>query len=575
MVSSVSAHLHPASEQVRRVTHAVERAALAQLIAPARWGLGGALLLGVMASAAGMQRGIPLLWTLLVPLLGTLLSGVSLFLAARIVHRAVARSVLLNGLTPSLGHCARDFMAAVTLSGGTAVALGWSIEFFAQGSLDGPKVRFLVLLALVAAGFTCALLSRAATSSALTSHVASPSAPLAPHGGSLATLVGSSFHYPLSVLCVWSLLAMLSHLAFLPPHAGTVASAVADDRILYLPLLQLLGLFAVGFGACAVRVSEGEAPRWGWMRAGLVAWALLVIGCWSFSSQLPPALVRSTPACMSGFFVLLPVFVSTQPTIDGRAARALSNGVGFLVLLTVLVTGCARLSFLQLSPSEISGVLGAGAIAALPLGVVWLFANSVDVTRRGIASLAFVDLPTAGVEHRGGQLLGLVPGLGLLIAVATLQARFELPQGGSLLELGLSIACGAAGAALANYLLETNCAPFQKRLGALVTSPPHPTDAVLDLEAANKVCEAAISSRTWLWVLTVTAPAAFVLMSRLAFGQGSWVALGLALGACIFGAGHAWSTHHTPSDVLRMTGMTSLSSCLLQFLLIFLMMSSF
>lgn len=324
-----------------------------------------------------------------------------------------------------------------------------------------------------------------------------------------------------------------------------------------------------------MRVSEDESPRSGWVRAGLVTWALLVIGCWSFSSQLPPALARTTPMCMSGFLVLLPAFVSTQPTVDERAPRPLGRAVGFLALLTILVLCCARLTVSQLSAAELSTALGAGAAAALPLATVWLLANSVEATRRSIATLAFVDLPPPVLEQRGGQLLGLVPGLGLLIAVASLQTRLEFPQGGSPLELGLSIACGAASAALANYLLETNCARFQKRLGALITPLANLAEASLDLEAANKVCEAAISSKTWMWVLTVTAPAVAVLASRLALGDSSWTALGLALGACVFGVGHAWSTHHTPSDARRMTGMTSLSSCLLQFLLIFLVMSSF
>jgi hypothetical protein len=578
VLSSVSAHLHPAPEQVRRVTHAVERAAWVQLVSPARWGMAGACVLGIAASIVGAREGIPLLWTCLVPVLAALLSGASLFLATRMVHRGISSSVALDGRPPNLPHCAREFMAAVLLTGGTSVGLGWLIEILAASSLDAQKTRFLVLLGLLGAGSVCALCARAATSSAITSQGATESAPVDPHGGSLAMLVGSSFHFPLLVLSVWSLLAMLGHFAFLPPVTAVAADSSAStgasslDRMLYSPLLQLLGLFAVAFGAWAARVSEGEALRFGWMRAGLVTWALLLIGCWSFSSQLPPAVAYSTPACMSGLLLLLPVFTRTPPLLT---RPALGNAVGFLALLTVFVLCAPQLRFVQLSVADLGTILGAAAAAILPLAVVQLFATSVEATRRSIASLAFVQLPSPAIEQRGTQLLGVVPGLGLLLALVSLQTQLKLPAGGTALALGLSVASGAAVAAFGSSLLSSNCIGFQRRLSALINPHAGADDAALDLEAANKICQEAISSQVWLWALILVAPSSLLLLSRWVLDDSSWAAWGLALGSCVFGVGHAWSTHHTSNDVKKMTGMTSLSNCLLQFLLIFLMMSSF
>jgi hypothetical protein len=224
---------------------------------------------------------------------------------------------------------------------------------------------------------------------------------------------------------------------------------------------------------------------------------------------------------------------------------------------------------------DLSTVLGAGAVAILPLAVVLLFATSVEGTRQSIASLAYVQLSRPSAERPASQLLGLVPGLGLLMALVSLQTHLELHEGGSPLELGLSVAWGASFAALAAHSIPNNCVAFQNRLKAFMSPQATATDVTLDLEAANKICEESISSRVWLWVLTLVAPSLALLLSRWVLDDSNWAAFGLALGSCVFGVGHAWSTHQTQNDVKKMTGLTSLSSCLVQVLLIFLMMSSF
>lgn len=568
-ISSFGAHLHAVAEHVRRVSAAVERAATSQLLSPLKWALAGSGVLSLGGAVIGARSSVPVWWSILLPPIVACISAASLFVGARTIHRVLSRSAASPA--PGFAHCAREGSAAVLLTGATTIAVSLGIQILAESALDAKRAHFLGLLSCASAAWVHVLFARAATSAILTSQAGASSEAADPHGASLAVLVSESFHFPLLLLGIWSTLTLVAH-SVLSLEDGSTSS---PNLLLYSRLLQLLGLFALGFGAWAARIQDGEPSRVGWLRATIVTSVLLIAGTWSFASQLPSLVAWSVPGIVSGFFVLLLSFARRR-YLDppaGLAARTshLVRIVTFVSLLCLLLAGIARLDFLGASQLQLAMVLSAGVHAVLPLATLQALATSFEATRSRVQRLAFIGEPSVARVNYDDPSSRVLPTLGLLAAITCCQ--LDVVQGSMSLNLGLGLVWGMSLGALSSHLIEVNCALFQPRVVALLQTGTE-DDLALDLEAANKICEDTIASRTWLWALALLLPGAGVLLLQLLSTVSAGSKWGAIMGLCLYGAGH-WCRQMTGDNRRIALGMMSFATSLAQLLIILFLTSSF
>ena len=581
ILSSYNGHFHPAPEAIRRVAEAVERASLAQLRSPMKWSALLTALLSLSGAFSAQSHGVPALWAALLPPIVAIASMTALFYGTRGVHRALSQSVAIYGGNLSLMHCARDGLSAVLLTGAVTFSFTLGVHAVASFELGPSHAIYLVLLSSCTISTVGMLFARAAAASALTAHQGAKDQELDPHGGSLALLVSDSVQAPLLLLSAWMTLTALGHCTLV---LALPEKAENSGIWLYPHLLQLLGLFAVGFGAWVARIQDGEPEVYGWLRAGLVSSVLLIAGGWSLSSQLPAMYARSVPAALTFFFFSVGICVWMTPTSRradtlGQNQPRFASVILLLSLVSVLFLSLTHAGKSTVSSDEANRLLVSFALAALPLGVLWAMCCRFEAVRAQIARLAFVQTAsTTTRDERLDRLLGIVPLLAAIVALGALQPRVEvLEHVPSLMHTGLSVLWGAALAATGTALIARGAEAQEPKMRALIRPSTATSNAsALDLEAATKVCETSIVDRTWLWVLVVLAPAAiaYLLQKTLPEASGRWAIWGMCLGLCLFGTGHAWLKHHCKDDSAAMFGTMSLVSCLAQVSLIFLVMEA-
>lgn len=562
------------------MSDAVERAALTQLRSPAKWAAGLALTLSVVGGLVAFKHGVSIFWGILIPPLVALASGAAALFGARRINRGLAQSVSIYNANGSLMHCARDGLAAILLTGATTFGLILGLHAYISHDWAPAATRDLVLLSCCTVALPHMLLARAAGVSALTAYQAQSPDQLPRHRGSLALLVSDSFLTPLSMLSLWMTVSALGYAALsLTPTVTEPEQAY----FLYPHLLQLLGLFALAFGAWVARVGEGEVAEHGWIRSGLVTLVLLVAGSWSLASKLPLDAARPVAFGLTLFFLSLGIFVWMTPgrvqpgpplaQVQSRLpAPLLLFTLGFVLLTLVPISG------VPVWPSSgISRLLLGAAISALPMPILWAMSVSHHQIRQRISDLAFLEHPTpAAHPQQGTKLLGLVACLCLLIVFAAIGAQLEgTSHVPSILAAGLSLGWGIVAGALASAVVEKTTLPFQEKIRELMRPSVEP-DGALDLEVASKICEQSIANRTWVFVAIVLGPALASAAIRLTIDSPNttWCVWGIALGLAFFGAGHAWLLNHAPNNSERTFGMMSLMTCLTQVLLICMVISS-
>lgn len=577
---SYSAHAHPALEHVRKVSDAVERAALTQLRSPAKWVLALSVLLSAVGAIVARKHEVSVFWGILIPPVIALASGAAAVFGAQRINRGLAQSVSIHNANRSLMHCTRDALAAILLTAATTFGLILGLHTFLSQELGPAATRGLVLLSCCTVGIEHLVIARAASVSALTAHQAGELDQLPRHRGSLALLVSDSFLFPLLVLALWMTISVLGYatLLFVPTE-----TALEHAYFLYPHLLQLLGLFALAFGAWVVRVGEDEIDEHGWVRAGLVTLILLIAGSWSLAADLPIDTSRPVALGLTLFFVALGIFVWLTPnrvSPGHRFARTQGLLAGPLLLLTLcyVLVAVLPVSGAHDGPrSGLSRVFLAAALAALPMPILWVMSVSYHPIRRRIAALAFLEHLSPSLRiHHGTRLLGLIPFLCLLVTFGAAGGQLEstayVP---SLLFSGLSVGWGMLAGVLGSTVIEKSCLPFQDKVRELVRHSPE-QEGTLDLEVASKICEQSIASRTWLFIAIAIGPAIVSAAIRLSINRPSaeWSVWCIALGLTLFGAGHAWFTTHAPETSERAFGVMSLVTCLTQVLLISMVISS-
>jgi hypothetical protein len=255
-----------------------------------------------------------------------------------------------------------------------------------------------------------------------------------------------------------------------------------------------------------------------------------------------------------------------DPARDNAPTQALSLVV-FLSALGLLLGTLTHWN--EQSRSLLPIVLGASALAILPLATVWALATSFANIRARVARLSFLQTAPGALGALSDGALGQVPLLGLFIASACV-----LPLVGkdlALFDLAFGIAWSTAFALLAVQLSSHGSKPFAQEMDRLSLA----TDEAqtLDLEAANRTCEAAIKSKAWRWLLvSLLPPITVVSIHQLdpAHPREAW---GVAAGLSLFGAGHAW-LKQAEERTQQTLGLLSLAGCSIQLLLITLLMSS-
>lgn len=573
VLGSWAGHSHPASDDARRVTDAAERAALGQLIGPAKLSLGAVAILSAASGLFAYRTGASPLLSAASTALAPILLAVAVFYSCRRILRAAGQLVASDTRDERVTTTSRTLVGAVLCCDAAIGICLLSLHSLAAMELGVLRANQLVLLASSSIAMVCAIFARSTTSSILVAVNGAREAGPEPHAGSLALLVSKSFHTPLlRILSVVSISA-LGHAALLV--MTTTGSEQEAASWLYPHLLKLLGLFCLLFSGLVVRSSEHERSTSAWLRGAIVHLVLMIAGTWTLSSELSEAWSKSVPAGLTFLYFALVVSISipfggasfgTSPPPRTNLRRAPGIAVYLLLLLILILATRNADGPDAIATLAFSSLLLSATFALAPLATVWLLSRDLSVSGGGVRSLAYGGNSLSPSHDVGAPnaFLGMLALLILPAGLGALVAQSGNSPDGALdtLFLGLGAATGAL--CVGCFLAQTNKLS-EARVEVLHKLLHHPINAgaiQLNFENAVNMCREAVETGGILTTSILIAPVALVVvMAQVAVlgGVGDFC-LGLSLSGIISSVGFEVLSGHDarlPRQAFASLGLVS------------------
>lgn len=560
-------HARPAPAEAQRVTDAVERAGLSQVL-PGLPAVGGVIVLltvanGLYASAANQ----PLLWFLLTPLLAGIVVHAACYYASRRMVRAAGQLVGAANTDEAVSVSARSALAAALVCDGATGLLVVGLWAAAQPTIGADAAEHLCLLAALATVLTSVLLARSASVAAGAAHFGSRgSAVDQVHPASLARLVSASFGY--SIVRCAGLLAVSAFgraiLLILSRNGGA-----EQNHWIYPHLLQALGTLAIVFGLMTVRSSEREPGAWGWIRGALVTLLLLIAGAWSLSRGLAPGIVsRAIPSAATFFFLGagVAVWLGMGSRADegwGAALKKLpSTALLFVITAILLVSIPEALTAQKMEAAEIRALVLASVLSAVPIAFAWQLGDGLFRSALGCSLLASegtlpIDEKRSATDGPGRGLLGILPALWCLVCLVALTRVLPDELTLDALLFGVATGLGACTTLAGSALNLRTSRAAGRSIRDLVTAHGRAS-----MEEGPNLTKALTAANQAGWTLAFAWPV-LIVSPALLIGAVAWiappaavtaVAVGLAIGGLLTGLGLNLALDHPAAEELQTEG---------------------
>lgn len=560
-------HARPAPAEAQRVTDAVERAGLSQVI-PGLAGVGGIVVfLTIAGGGYAMIAQRPLLWFLLAPALSGVVVHAACYYSSRRMVRAAGQLVGAISTDEAVSISARSTLAASLVCDGAAGLLVVGLWAAAQPTLGAEAAEHLCLLAALSTVLISVLLARSASVAAGAAHYGSRVGAVGQvHPASLAELVSSSFGYSI-VRCA----SLLSVSAFGRAILLLLSRGEASDSAhwIYPHLLQALGTLAIVFGLMTVRSSEREPGTWGWLRGATVTLVLLIAGAWSLSRGLAPGIAsRAIPSAATFFFLGtgVAVWLGTGGRSDqgwGAALRKLpSAGVLFTITAILLVSIPETLTAQKMEASEIRALILTSVLSAVPVAFAWHLGDGLFRSARGCSLLASegklpIDEKRSAIDGPGRGLLGILPALWCLVCfialsrVLPVEWHFDPLLFGAAAGLGACMALAGAGLNLRSSRSAGRSIRELVLTHARATASEGP-----NLTKALTTATQAGWTLAFVWPTLLMSPALIIGIAAWAAppGAATAVAVGLAIGGVVTGLGLNLALDHPAAEELQTEG---------------------